>query len=91
MGNFKKQNESTTKLVFQQIKNYQRPIWPEEDGKQQQMIHMDFYSDDVEKDVERALNYGASLAKYQSGDWKVLLDPAGHPFCIVLTRKNRLK
>jgi len=41
--------------------------------------------------VKHALNCGASLAKYQSGDWKVLIDPAGHPFCIVPTRKNRLK
>lgn len=84
-------NESTTRLVFQQIENYQRPTWPDEDNKQQQMIHMDFYSDNVEKDVKHALNCGASLAKYQSGDWKVLIDPAGHPFCIVPTRKNRLK
>jgi len=35
--------ESTTRLVFQQIENYQRPTWPEEDDKQQQMIHIDFY------------------------------------------------
>lgn len=55
------------------------------------MIHIDFYSDNVEKDVKHALNCGASLAKYQSGDWKVLIDPAEHPFCIVPTRKNRLK
>jgi len=40
------------------------------------MIHMDFYSDNLEKDVKHALNCGASLAKYQSGDWKVLIDPA---------------
>ena len=41
-------NESTTRLVFQQIENYQRPTWPDEDNKQQQMIHMDFYSDNLE-------------------------------------------
>lgn len=80
--------ESTTDLVFQEIENYQKPVWPEENDKQQQMLHMDFYSDDVERDVKRALECGASLANYQSGDWKVLIDPAGHPFCIVPIRNG---
>ena len=31
--------ESTTRLVFQELKNYQRPVWPEEKGTQQQMMH----------------------------------------------------
>ncbi len=82
--------ESTTRLVFQQVNNYQKPVWPAESNKQQQMLHMDFYSDNVEKDVKHALECGASLAKYQSGDWKVLIDPAGHPFCIVPTREKRM-
>lgn len=84
----KSKKESTTRLVFQQIENYERPIWPEEKGKQQQMMHMDFYSHDVEKDVEHALELGATLSKYQSGDWRVLLDSMDHPFCIVPTRKR---
>lgn len=83
-------HESTTRLVFQEIENYQRPTWPEEKGMQQQMIHLDFYSDNVEEDVKHAIELGAVLADYQSGDWKVLIDPAGHPFCIVPTRKNRM-
>ena len=83
--------QSTTRLVFQKADNYISPIWPEENNSQQQMLHLDFYSNDVEKDVERAISLGATLATYQSGDWKVLMDPAGHPFCIVPTRENRLK
>lgn len=82
--------ESTTRLVFQEIENYQKPVWPPETNKQQQMLHLDFYSDNVEQDVQKALEFGASLAEYQSGDWKVLIDPAGHPFCIVPNRKNRM-
>ena len=82
--------ESTTRLVFQEIENYQKPIWPEEKGQQQQMMHLDFYSDNVEDSIQKALQYGATLAEFQSGDWYVLQDPAGHPFCIVPTRKNRL-
>lgn len=81
--------ESTTRLVFQEIENYENPIWPEEEGQQQAMAHLDFYSDGVERDISHAIECGAKLAKYQSGDWKVLIDPAGHPFCIVPTRENR--
>lgn len=81
--------KSTTRLVFQQVNNYQRPTWPEESDKQQQMLHMDFYSDNVSEDVEHALKCGATLADYQSGDWFVLIDPAGHPFCIVPKRESR--
>lgn len=82
--------ESTTRLVFQEVKDYKRPTWPIDKDKQQQMMHLDFYSDDVEASVKHALKCGAKLADYQSGDWKVLIDPAGHPFCIVPNRKNRL-
>jgi len=81
--------ESTTSLVFQQIDNYEMPVWPEELNKQQQMLHLDFYSDDVNESVKHAIACGATLANYQSGDWQVLIDPAGHPFCIVPTRIRR--
>jgi catechol 2,3-dioxygenase-like lactoylglutathione lyase family enzyme len=83
-------DESTTRLVFQQIDNYIKPVWPEEKDKQQQMLHLDFYSNDVDASVKHAIKCGATLADYQSGDWKVLIDPAGHPFCIVPTRQNRM-
>lgn len=83
-----KSSDSTTRLVFQETDDYQKPTWPNENGKQQIMVHMDFYSDDVERDVEKALSLGATLADYQSGDWKVLLDPEGHAFCIVPKRSR---
>jgi predicted enzyme related to lactoylglutathione lyase len=73
-------------LAFQEIENYKRPVWPEEQGtQQQQMIHLDFYIDDVAEGVKDALSYGAVLAETQFGDenvYQTLLDPAGHPFCI---------
>ncbi len=83
--------ESTTRLVFQEIENYKKPVWPEEKGQQQQMMHLDFYADNVEESVKKALQCGATLADFQSGDWYVLIDPEGHPFCIVPTRKKRLE
>lgn len=82
--------ESTTRLVFQEVIDYKKPEWPNKENSQQQMMHLDFYSDNVEDDVKHAISCGAYLAESQSGDWKVLIDPAGHPFCIVPDRKNRL-
>lgn len=71
-------------LVFQEVPSYQRPVWPWEAEKQQQMAHLDFYTDDVEASVRHALSCGATLSAVQLGEgWKVLLDPAGHPFCIL--------
>lgn len=71
-------------LVFQQVDTYEKPTWPSEQGKQQQMVHLDFYVDNVEESVEYALSCGATVAKKQFNNiWRVMLDPAGHPFCIL--------
>jgi len=76
--------ERSMQLIFQENADYQRPAWPTEREKQQQMIHLDFYTDDLEKEVKRAIEYGAKLAEVQYSDgWRVMIDPAGHPFCIV--------
>ncbi|MDL2225340.1 hypothetical protein LJC20_03920 [Eubacteriales bacterium OttesenSCG-928-M02] len=73
-----------TPLVFQQVENYEPPTWPAETGKQQQMLHLDFYVEQVADGVAHALSCGARLAPTQlEEDWRVLLDPAGHPFCIL--------
>ena len=73
-------------MVFQQADDYKRPAWPSVDGFQQQMLHLDFYvkAVDFESEVSRAISYGAVPADVQlSESWKVLIDPAGHPFCII--------
>ena len=78
-----------TPLVFQQADDYRRPVWPSQEGRQQQMTHLDFYvaADDYESEVSRAVSCGAVVAETQfSAHWKVLLDPAGHPFCIIPLR-----
>ena len=64
-------------FLFQQLEGYTRPIWPEEEGKQQKQMHFDFQ-------VERALSLGAVPAGAQFGgeDFVTLLDPSGHPFCL---------
>ena len=78
------ENEATP-LVFQEVADYARPQWPFVDG-QQQMLHLDFYvkAEDFDAEIERAVSCGAVLSETQlSESWNVLLDPAGHPFCII--------
>jgi len=70
-------------MVFQTIEDYEPPIWPWENDKQQQMAHIDFYVDNLEESVVHALNVGAQKADIQYFDTStVMLDPAGHPFCL---------
>jgi catechol 2,3-dioxygenase-like lactoylglutathione lyase family enzyme len=70
-------------LVFQTVENYEPPVWPWEKGRQQQMAHIDFYVDDLEKAVALALENGARKADIQYYDTStVMFDPAGHPFCL---------
>lgn len=70
-------------LVFQTVEGYVPPVWPWESGKQQQMAHMDFYVEDLDKAVAHAMECGATRADTQYFDTStVMLDPAGHPFCL---------
>ena len=70
-------------LTFQRNPAYEPPVWPEEPGAQQQMAHLDFAVNDLEAAVAYAVHCGAKIAAAQfSDDWTVMLDPAGHPFCL---------
>jgi catechol 2,3-dioxygenase-like lactoylglutathione lyase family enzyme len=74
-----------TGLSFQQEDWYQPPVWPEQPGEQHKMIHLDIQVDDLDAAVAHALAAGARLAAHQPRpDLRVLLDPAGHPFCLFL-------
>jgi hypothetical protein len=49
------------------------------------MMHFDFQVGDLESAVEEAVALGASVATEQPQEnVRVLLDPAGHPFCLCL-------
>jgi hypothetical protein len=62
-----------------------RPTWPAERGRQLMMMHIDVAVDDLAAAVEAAQELGATLAEFQpQEDCVVLLDPAGHPFCLYL-------
>lgn len=68
-------------LGFGQAEGYRAPEWPNQFGSKQ--YHLDLAASDVPATEAKALELGASLADPQPGDtWRVLLDPAGHPFCL---------
>ena len=77
---------SSTGIVFLFIEeeDYIRPVWPEEEGKQQKQMHFDFQVDNVLEMVRKAELLGAVKAESQFGgnDFVTMLDPAGHPFCL---------
>ena len=48
------------------------------------MEHLDFAVDDLPAAVARAVSLGARVADEQfTQDWTVMLDPEGHPFCLL--------
>jgi hypothetical protein len=70
-------------LGFQTSAAYVRPVWPPAAGSQQMMMHLDFEVSDLAAAVGHAVELGAQEAQYQpQDDVRVLLDPAGHPFCL---------
>lgn len=72
--------DDSIKLSFQHAADYRAPTWPTQERGQQ--VHIDFKTDDRAGFVARAIELGAKLMDESGEDWTVLLDPAGHPFCI---------
>ncbi len=66
-------------LVAQRVTPYVRPAWP---GAS--VVHLDLSAgSSVDEPSARAVRLGAIEVDPQPDDrWRVLLDPAGHPFCI---------
>ena len=63
---------------------YTPPVWPEEPGKQQKQMHLDFTVDDLPSAVEKAIRLGAVKAATQYGGEHLvtMFDTEGHPFCL---------
>jgi predicted enzyme related to lactoylglutathione lyase len=71
-------------LSFQREPDHVRPTWPAGPGDQQMQLHLDLAVDDLEAAVRRAEQLGAVQAAIQPEELvRVMLDPAGHPFCLV--------
>lgn len=66
---------------FGRVEDYVAPSWPNTHGSKQ--FHFDLAVDDIGAAEARAVELGATVPDDQPGDtWRVLIDPAGHPFCL---------
>ncbi|MEP6660770.1 MAG: VOC family protein [Acidimicrobiales bacterium] len=71
-------------LAFQLAPDHEPPVWPSADHPQQ--AHLDFDVDDLDSGESKVTALGARKANWQPEPvaFRVFLDPAGHPFCLVL-------
>lgn len=76
--------DGRTTLAFQQIPDYVAPTWP--GGMHPQQFHLDLSCGSIEDAEPAVLAAGATVHDHQpsaDGGFKVYLDPAGHPFCLI--------
>jgi hypothetical protein len=67
----------------QRAQVFQPPVWPPVPGTQGMQLHLEVEVSDLEAAVEHAVELGATVAAHQpQDDVRVMLDPAGHPFCL---------
>ena len=69
-------------LTTQRVEGHVPPSWP--DGATPKQMHLDIAVDDLEAAESLALSLGATRAARQPcpDEWRVMIDPAGHPFCL---------
>ncbi len=65
--------------IAQRTVDYRPPVWPSTS-----IVHLDLAAGEhLTEPEQQAIALGARAAEPQPDPrWKVLLDPAGHPFCI---------
>lgn len=73
-------------LTLMKVNDYRPPTWP--DGAHPQQMHLDLAAEDLAVDVPAAVALGARETDFQPQPdvWRVMLDPAGHPFCLSTMR-----
>lgn len=71
-------------LNFERVEDHRPPTWP--GGHTPKQLHLDFSVDDLDVEEARIVALGATKAEVQPDpdNWRVLIDPAGHPFCITV-------
>lgn len=70
-------------IACQRVPDYRAPVWPGREHPQQ--LHLDFAVADLDVGEAAVLAIGARKAEHQPGTtFRVFLDPAGHPLCLVL-------
>ncbi|MQA01583.1 MAG: VOC family protein [Streptosporangiales bacterium] len=76
------QSDAGATIAFQLAPDHVPPQWPS--GKHPQQLHLDFDVDDLDAGETAVLAVGARKTDVQPGTtFRVYLDPAGHPFCLV--------
>lgn len=69
-------------LGFVKVEKYVPPTWP--DAGVPKQSHIELSVDDLDAGEAAVLAIGATKPDFQPQPdrWRVLIDPAGHPFCI---------
>ncbi len=69
-------------LAMVKVDGHTPPTWPESSVPKQ--MHLDLKVRDLEAAEAEAVRLGATVAAEQPAPdrWRVLHDPAGHPFCL---------
>jgi hypothetical protein len=72
----------TLMIATIRVPDYRPPTWPH--GDTPKHIHLDLAVRDLDEAQAEALRLGATRAdsQPQPDQWRVMLDPAGHPFCL---------
>jgi predicted enzyme related to lactoylglutathione lyase len=74
--------EGRRELAFQRSPQWEPPRWPDPHGSQQ--LHLDIRVDDVDAAERIVLELGGRrLRGERESGFRVFVDPAGHPFCLV--------
>ena len=74
--------DPTLHLSFQLSAGYQPPTWPDPASSMQ--VHLHFRVDDLDTAEREVVGLGATRYDHQPdpAHFRVLADPAGHPFCL---------
>ena len=80
-------HDGSTKIEIQYEEHYVRPVWPGAPDAPGMQLHLDLWVEDLPEGVAWAIACGATEAGEQPTDrdlsrLRVMLDPAGHPFCL---------
>ena len=87
-GDYAMITEGPVSIGFGRIDGYTPPRWPDPGAPKQ--FHLDFYVADLDKAEAACLDAGAAKPDHQPGGehWRVLTDPAGHPFCLCVKQQG---
>ena len=79
--------DESTKIEIQFEEHHIRPVWPGAAAEQGMQMHLDIWVEDLAAGVAWATACGATEAEHQPRNrdptrLRIMLDPAGHPFCL---------